>query len=251
MAFKTSLSNIPANIPYLKADLQKSLSWKEKLGEKTKARVGLVWSGGIRPNQPASVNKRRNIPLSKLAPLKHPNIDFYSLQKGQPGELELGELKRGNWNGPEIIDFSSQLSDFSDTAALMENLDLLITVDTSTAHLAGALGKPVWILTVLTPVGDGFWSELTAHGIRQQNCTGRRIGPTLYTASKKIWPAFSAVLHRLTDRSFVFRRNSVQLGGRPRVGETNTQGARRVPSEYLRSIYVPCAALRPTSLQGR
>jgi hypothetical protein len=93
-----------------------------------------------------SVNNRRNIPLSKLVPLKHPNIDFYSLQKGQPGESELGELKRGNWNGPEIIDFSSQLSDFSDTAALMENLDLLITVDTSTAHLAGALGKPVWIL---------------------------------------------------------------------------------------------------------
>lgn len=146
LAFKTSLSNIPANIPYLKADLQKSLSWKEKLGEKTKARVGLVWSGGIRPNQPVSVNNRRNIPLSKLVPLKHPNIDFYSLQKGQPGESELGELKRGNWNGPEIIDFSSQLSDFSDTAALMENLDLLITVDTSTAHLAGALGKPVWIL---------------------------------------------------------------------------------------------------------
>ncbi|MGB7579494.1 MAG: tetratricopeptide repeat protein [Pseudolabrys sp.] len=146
LAFKTELSNIPANIPYLKADPEKSRSWKDKLGEKTKARVGLVWSGGIRPNQPVSVNKRRNIPLSVLAPLKNPNIDFYSLQKGQPGEAELGELKRSNWNGPEIIDFASQLNDFSDTAALMENLDLLITVDTSTAHLAGALGKPVWIL---------------------------------------------------------------------------------------------------------
>lgn len=56
------------------------------------------------------------------------------------------ELKRGNWDGPEIIDFTSQLKDFSDTAALMESLDLLITVDTSTAHLAGSLGKPVFIL---------------------------------------------------------------------------------------------------------
>jgi len=145
LAFKTELSNIPAKIPYLKADLEKSRSWRERLGEKNKARVGLVWSGGIRPNQPVSVNRRRNIPLSKLARLRLPDIDFYSLQKGQPGESELAELKRNNWNGPEIIDFASHLHDFSDTAALMENLDLLITVDTSTAHLAGALGKPVWI----------------------------------------------------------------------------------------------------------
>ena len=144
LAFKTELSSIPANIPYLKADLKKSLFWKEKLGEKTKPRVGLVWSGGIRPNRPVSVNTRRNIPLGKLASLRHPNIAFYSLQKGGPGESELTELKRNNW--PEIIDFTRQLNDFSDTAALMENLDLLISVDTSTAHLAGALGKPVWIL---------------------------------------------------------------------------------------------------------
>jgi tetratricopeptide (TPR) repeat protein len=148
LAFRTTLATIPANIPYLKADVEKSLFWREKLGGKNKLRVGLVWSGGFRPNQPNvwSVNSRRNIPLAKLAALKHPDIEFYSLQKGQPDESELAELIRDNWEGPQIFDFTGLLNDFSDTAALVENLDLLISVDTSTAHLAGALGKPVWIL---------------------------------------------------------------------------------------------------------
>jgi hypothetical protein len=108
--------------------------------------VGLVWSGGIRPKQPVSVNQRRNIELAKFAALKNPNVAFYSLQKGQPGEAELAELKGSRWDGPDILDFTGALGDFSDTAAFMDNLDLVITVDTAAAHLAGALGKPVWIL---------------------------------------------------------------------------------------------------------
>jgi tetratricopeptide (TPR) repeat protein len=103
---------------------------------------------GFRPDQPelTSVNGRRNIPLAKLAPLNHPDIEFFSLQKGQPAESELAGLIAGNWDGPPLVDFTGHLHDFSDTAALMEHLDLVISVDTSTAHLAGALGKPVWIL---------------------------------------------------------------------------------------------------------
>jgi tetratricopeptide (TPR) repeat protein len=148
LAFKTTLSSIPATIPYLKCNLEKSRLWKERLGERHKRKVGLVWSGGLRPDQPEMwfIDSRRNIPLDKLAVLKHPDIDFYSLQKGEPAESELAELLRHNWEGPHIVDFTSQLNDFSDTAALVENLDLVVTVDTSTAHLAGALGKPVWIL---------------------------------------------------------------------------------------------------------
>jgi hypothetical protein len=148
LAFKTTLSSIPATIPYLKCNLEKSRLWKERLGERHKRKVGLVWSGGLRPNQPEMwfIDSRRNIPLDELAVLKHPDIDFYSLQKGEPAESELAELIRHNWEGPHIVDFTSQLNDFSDTAALVENLDLVVTVDTSTAHLAGALGKPVWIL---------------------------------------------------------------------------------------------------------
>ncbi len=95
--------------------------------------------------------------MSKLAPLKHPDIEFFSLQKGQPGESELAELVRSNWGGPPMVDFTGQLKDFSDTAALLDNLDLVITVDTSTAHLAGALGKRVWILNRF----DSCWRWLS------------------------------------------------------------------------------------------
>jgi len=148
LAFKTGLSDVPAEIPYLKSGPEKRLYWQEKLGKKGQLRVGLVWSGGYRANQPEvwSVNSRRNIPLAKFALLKHPEIEFYSLQKGQPAESELSDLISAHWDGPHLIDHTSLLLDFSDTAALIEQLDLVISVDTSTAHLAGACGKPVWIL---------------------------------------------------------------------------------------------------------
>jgi len=148
LAFKTTPATIPARVPYLRADTQKALLWHKKLGAKTKLRVGLVWSGGFRAHQPElwRINDRRNIPLARLAPLKHPDVEFYSLQKGQPAESELADLLSRNWDGPPVSDFTGLLSDFSDTAAFVEQLDLVISVDTSTAHLAGALGKPVWIL---------------------------------------------------------------------------------------------------------
>jgi hypothetical protein len=108
----------------------------------------LVWSGGFRANHPElwGVNNRRNIALQKLLALDNPELEFYSLQKGEPAESELRELEAKALRYPKILDFTSELNDFSDTAALIENLDLVIAVDTSTAHLAGALGKPVWIL---------------------------------------------------------------------------------------------------------
>ncbi len=81
-----------------------------------------------------------------LAPWNNSEIEFYSLQKGQPAETELTDLISKQWNGPALVDFTELLHDFADTAALVEQLDMVISVDTSTAHLAGALGKPVWIL---------------------------------------------------------------------------------------------------------
>ncbi len=147
-AFATTVATVPSRVPYIKADPQKVQQWKIRLGEKTKPRVGLVWSGGFRPDHPElwSVNNRRNIPLRTLAALKHPDIEFYSLQKGEPAESELKDLSSANWDGPSVHDVAGLIDDFTDTAALVENLDLIVTVDTSTAHLAGALGKPVWLL---------------------------------------------------------------------------------------------------------
>jgi tetratricopeptide (TPR) repeat protein len=148
LAFKTTVANIPANIPYLYATDEKRNRWSDKVGGGSQIKVGLVWSGGFRPNQPElwEANNRRNIPLLLLKPLKDIEaVVFYSLQKGEPAESEL-ELLKDNWSGPGLINFTSDLNDFSDTAALIENLDLVISVDTSTAHLAAAMGKEVWLL---------------------------------------------------------------------------------------------------------
>ncbi len=158
LALGTTLASIPAPIPYLRSDAGKVRFWEQMLGRKTSMRVGLVWSGGFRLNQPEvwSANRRRNIPLAKFAPLKSPGIEFYSLQKGEAAKSELAELVSKQWDGPQVKDFTSLLADFVDTAALIQNLDLVISVDTSIAHLAGALGKPVWILNCF----DACWRWL-------------------------------------------------------------------------------------------
>ena len=148
LAFRTTIGTIPANIPYIKVDLTKVAYWQTKLGVHDKPRVGLVWSGGFRPNQPEvwATNERRNIPLTLMSRINSPEIDFYSLQKGEPAESELLRQKHEVWPENNLYNFTHELKDFSDTAALIENLDLVISVDTSTAHLAAAMGKPTWIL---------------------------------------------------------------------------------------------------------
>jgi tetratricopeptide (TPR) repeat protein len=148
LASGTTLSTIPANMPYLRSTTPQWETWRARLGTSEKLRVGLVWSGGLRPQRPEiwGVNRRRNIALSMLRCLKNSEVEFHSLQKGQSAESELAALVAQGWDGPPIIDHTSLLEDFSETAALIEQLDLVISVDTSTAHLAGALGKPVWLL---------------------------------------------------------------------------------------------------------
>jgi hypothetical protein len=148
LAFRTTLASVPAQLPYLRADSGRRAEWRLRMQSAGALKVGLVWAGGYRPGQPelAGVNARRNVPLAALAPLEHPSIRFFSLQKGQAAESELRGLRTRGWPGPQIIELGPQLRDFADTAAVIENLDLLVSVDTSTAHLAGALGKPVWIL---------------------------------------------------------------------------------------------------------
>jgi tetratricopeptide (TPR) repeat protein len=188
--FETTPASIPGGVPYIKCAHAKIREWRDRVGPKGGWRVGLVWSGGFRANQPGtwSVNRRRNMSLSTLARLKHPEIEFYSLQKGEPGESELREALARSWDGPPIIDLSRSLHDFSDTAALIEQLDLLISVDTSTAHLAGALGKPVWILNRF----DSCWRWLTARADTPWYPTAR-----LYRQQKP--GDWDEVVHRVRD----------------------------------------------------
>ena len=147
-AFRTTIGTVPHADRYLQPDPSAVQQWQERLGVWRRPRVGLVWSGGFRPNQPElwKINERRNIPLQAFECFGGLPIDFYSLQKGEPAESELGALEAASWRGPKIINRVDQLTDFAETAAMIDHLDLVISVDTSTAHLAGALGKPVWIL---------------------------------------------------------------------------------------------------------
>lgn len=149
LALKTTLDTIPCVPAYLHAEPSKSEKWKGKLAGFKNKKVGLVWNGGFRAHQPELwlVNSERNIPLSLMAQhLQMPDIDFFSLQKGDPAESELRGHETEHWPRGNLHNFTHELHSFADTAALIDQLDLVISVDTSTAHLAAAMGKSVWLL---------------------------------------------------------------------------------------------------------
>jgi tetratricopeptide (TPR) repeat protein len=134
--------------PYLAADPDKLQHWARRLGARRRPRVGLVWNGGFRPEQPElwSTHERRNISLAEISTLNTPGVDFFSLQKGEPAESQVLAEIGLHWPSDNFFNYAAELKDFSDTAAIIANLDLVISVDTSTAHLAAAMGKPVWLL---------------------------------------------------------------------------------------------------------
>ncbi|HVJ51938.1 MAG TPA: tetratricopeptide repeat protein [Aliidongia sp.] len=137
MVFGTVLETIPAEIPYLNAPEAEGETWRRRLAALPGPRIGLVWAGSPR----GGLDRRRSMRFDRLAPLFALPASFVSLQ--------LGEAGRG-WAPPPgtaALDPTGELVDFADTAALVSALDLVITVDTSVAHLAGALGKPVWVLS--------------------------------------------------------------------------------------------------------
>jgi hypothetical protein len=148
LAFKTNKNSIPNTTPYLRSQKNKDEYWSIKLSSVKRPKVGLVWNGGFRPNNPElwEVNNRRNIPFELMSKLNLHGLDFYSLQKGEGAKGEIKSHIKQLWKTNNFHDYTEELKDFSDTAALISQLDLVISVDTSTAHLAGALGKPVWIL---------------------------------------------------------------------------------------------------------
>jgi tetratricopeptide (TPR) repeat protein len=157
-ALDTRLENVPGETPYLSVSREKSEYWRTRFAANGRKRVGLVWNGGFRPDQPElhRLNARRNIPFSDMAKLNREGMDFVSLQKGEPAESELRDARHAIWPSDNLYDISADLKDFSDTAAVIDNLDLVISVDTSVAHLAGAMGKPTWILVRY----DGCWRWL-------------------------------------------------------------------------------------------
>jgi tetratricopeptide (TPR) repeat protein len=192
LAFGTTLQTIPAEIPYLRAEPEKIAVWARRLGPRTRPRVGLVWSGGVVAGR--AEFERRNMPLRMLAPLAAADVDFVSLQKGEAAERELAQAVAAGWNGPAMVDPAADLHDFSDTAALIETLDLVITVDTSTAHLAGALGKPVWILNRF----DSCWRWL-----RQR--TDSPWYPTARLFRQRTFGDWSGVAHDVAEALQIFQ----------------------------------------------
>ena len=145
--FKTNLNSIPAKERYLLSENDKVDLWQKKLNKSERLQVGLIWHGGFRERFPLlwHINAYRNIECEFLEPLFHLDIDLVSLQKGDKA-LEEMKIFLNKHKSFRIKEYSDEIKDFSDTAALIENLDLVISVDTSVAHLAASLGKETWLL---------------------------------------------------------------------------------------------------------
>ena len=146
--FGTNLTNIPKDVPYLHANAADVEVWRKRLADQPASlKVGIAWAG--RPTHPNDRN--RSLKLGAFAPLAQvAGVRFVSLQKG-----EAAAEAKSPPEGMDLLDAGPELKDFGDTAALVAALDLVIAVDTSVVHLAGALGKPVWVLLPFAP--DWRW----------------------------------------------------------------------------------------------
>ncbi len=153
---ETVLETIPAATPYLSADPAAARRWRQRLAGLSGLKVGIAWAGDPRVRERGAhlMDRRRSMSLAAFDEvLRIPGIDWVSLQKGAAAEQA-----RTPPAGTALVDPMDEVGDFADTAALIAALDLVVTVDTSVAHLAGALGKPVWILSRF----DGCWRWLEA-----------------------------------------------------------------------------------------
>lgn len=168
--FGTTLATVPAAIPYLFVDQALQEKWNKKFANVDGVKIGLVWAGSTRAGQmnAGQVDQRRSIGLERMRVLlNQTKARFYSLQKDQPAEqIKLLGLEN------IITDYMGEVIDFADTAALIQNLDLVISVDTSVAHLAGGLGKPVWVLSRY----DACWRWLKNQSVNPWYPTARVFG---------------------------------------------------------------------------
>ncbi len=145
LAFETRINTIPLPTSYLMSQPESLKRWSARLGEKTRPRIGLVWSG--RTLHKNDLN--RSLTLTQILRHLPPDNDYVSLQQ------EVREIDRIALEQRSIKHFGNELNDFADTAALCDLMDLVISIDTSVAHLSGALGKPTWVLLPYAP--DWRW----------------------------------------------------------------------------------------------
>jgi tetratricopeptide (TPR) repeat protein len=145
LAFKTSLQSIPAPERYLSAEPERRARFQAVLGPRTRPRIGIAWSG----NPGHENDHNRSIPFERLAPLLSDAFEWCALQP------EVRTSDAAAFTAAPVSFYGDLLKDFADTAALVDLMDLVVTVDTSVAHLAGAMGKPVWLLLPFSP--DWRW----------------------------------------------------------------------------------------------
>lgn len=147
-AFGTEVDTIPTNIPYLASEPERRTRWKQRLPDTGRLKVGIGWAGS-----PTHQNDRhRSIPLALWKPFIEAaaGVDFYGLQVG-PGRSQIAEAGLTG----RVVDLGNEIQDFADTAAIVDQLDLVISIDTSLVHLTGALNRPVWVMVTYAP--DWRW----------------------------------------------------------------------------------------------
>lgn len=146
MAMRLTFADLPGAMPYLFADPVRLKRWRKRLAGLARPRVALVWAG--RPEHLNDAN--RSVTLASLAGFATEGVTFVSVQKG-PKAAEAQSPPEGM----RLVDLSGEIKDFDDTAAILMNVDLLVSVDSSPVHLAGALGRPAWVMLPFIP--DWRW----------------------------------------------------------------------------------------------
>jgi tetratricopeptide (TPR) repeat protein len=150
LAFATEYDTVPGE-PYLKAPAEDAARWAERLGPRRRPRIGLCWTGNPSHNE----DRWRSVPLDALRPLAGLDADLYAVQ------IDIRDRDRAAFDAMGVIPLGPELTDYASTAGLIEALDLIITVDTSVAHLTGALGRRGYLLLAACPDYRWGWDDDT------------------------------------------------------------------------------------------